>query len=44
MLEVPFAEDNNMVKAIPPYRREVRRIGHVIAVPILGGSHHQYVR
>jgi hypothetical protein len=27
-----------------PLRRAVQRIGSVIAVPVLGGLHHQYVR
>jgi transposase InsO family protein len=27
-----------------PIPREVLRVGHVLAVPILGGLHHQYVR
>ena len=27
-----------------PFRRAIRRIGNVAAIPILGGLHHQYVR
>ena len=27
-----------------PLRRAIQRIGHVAAIPILGGLHHQYVR
>lgn len=27
-----------------PMRRTVQRIGDIVAIPILGGLHHQYVR
>ena len=27
-----------------PFRRAIRRIGNVAAIPILGGLHHKYVR
>jgi hypothetical protein len=27
-----------------PLRRTVQRIGRVVAIPVLGGLHHQYVR
>jgi hypothetical protein len=27
-----------------PLRRMIQRIGNVVAMPILGGLHHQYVR
>jgi len=27
-----------------PFRREIQRVGDVIAIPILGGLHHQYIR
>jgi transposase InsO family protein len=27
-----------------PVRREVRKTGHIVPIPVLGGLHHQYVR
>jgi len=27
-----------------PIRREVRKTGHIVPIPVLGGLHHQYVR
>ena len=32
------------LKKDAPIPRDVQRVGHVLAVPILGGLHHQYVR
>jgi len=32
------------LKKDAPLRRDVRRVGRVLPLPILGGLHHQYVR
>ena len=38
------ARPHRSLRKDAPLRRAIQRIGHVAAIPILGGLHHQYVR